>query len=143
MKKIFTLFLAVAVFFGAGGFLHPDEVSAKKSYRSGTKSYQPAGTSQNKNSSFNNSDASKVNKSTSSPLSTAKKSSGGFMKGLLFGGLAGMLLGGMLGNLGSFGAILGLLVNVLFVFAAIMIIVRLYRFFKKKRNLRESESWRR
>src|SRR5690606_15196258 len=67
----------------------------------------------------------------SSDLSTgsaATTKSGGlfggssFMKGMMLGGLAGLLFGGMFANMGAFGEIFGLLINIAAIVAIFMII---------------------
>lgn len=56
------------------------------------------------------------------------------MKGLMIGGLAGMLFGGMFGNMGAFGEILGLMVNLLAIFAIIMLIRVAFVYLRSKKN---------
>lgn len=141
------LFMAVALVFSAGAFVNVDHADAKgkKSYNSGTKNFQP-GNNQNSNISKDSNSNSGVNspaKNTAPTKNTATPSkSGGFMKGLLFGGLAGLMLGGLLGNMGGLGAILGLLINVLFVVVVIAVIRKLYVAYKTKQKEKESHVWK-
>lgn len=146
MKKILMLFMSMALVFSAGTFVNVDHADAKgkKSYNSGTKGYQPS-SKQNSNISNQNSNVNSPAKNTAPVKSTAapaKSKSGGFMKGLLFGGIAGLLLGGLINSLGSFGAILGLLINVLFIVMAIVVIRKLYVSYKKKKKEQEANVWR-
>jgi hypothetical protein len=59
---------------------------------------------------------------------------GGIMRGLLYGGIAGLLLGGLLGNLGFFGGILGLFINILAIVFLIFLIRKLIRYFRYRTN---------
>ncbi|WP_244266312.1 DUF2653 family protein [Listeria rocourtiae] len=93
-----------------------------KGYRSPSRSYRPNNNQVKRN---NNT----TNKATNNQ--TAKKSNRGFWGGLMFGGLAGLLFGSMLGNMGAFGDILALIINVI---AIILIIRLLIYFFQKWRN---------
>ncbi len=61
-------------------------------------------------------------------------SGGGLMKGLMIGGLAGMLFGGMFGGMGFMGEILGLMVNLLALFALVMVVVALFTYVRRKRK---------
>lgn len=56
------------------------------------------------------------------------------MKGLMIGGLAGMLFGGMFGGMGAFGEIFGLLINLLAIFAIIMLIRVAFVYLKSKKK---------
>ncbi|MFD0958912.1 hypothetical protein [Paenibacillus chungangensis] len=72
--------------------------------------------------------------------STAATKSGGLfggsslMKGLMIGGLAGMLFGGLFGGMGAFGEIMGLMINLLAIFAIIMLIRVAFVYLRSKRN---------
>lgn len=145
MKKLMAMMLAVAVMFGAGGFVPVDHADAK-GYKSGKRSFQPTQPSQNtpapNQSQFNNSNSVKTPAKNTAPA-PAQKSTGGFMKGLVFGGLAGLLLGGLLGNMGALGDIIGLLVNVMFVVLIIGIVRKLYTTYKQRKQEKEADAWRR
>ncbi|MDQ6418133.1 hypothetical protein RB620_01660 [Paenibacillus sp. LHD-117] len=56
------------------------------------------------------------------------------MKGLMIGGLAGMLFGGLFGSMGAFGEIFGLMINLLAIFAIIMLIRVAFVYLKSKKN---------
>lgn len=56
------------------------------------------------------------------------------MKGLMIGGLAGMLFGGLFGGMGAFGEIMGLLINLIAIFAIIMLIRVAWVYLKNKKN---------
>ncbi|MHA6483986.1 hypothetical protein ACX1C1_19010 [Paenibacillus sp. strain BS8-2] len=58
----------------------------------------------------------------------------GLMKGLMIGGLAGMLFGGMFGSMGAFGEIFGLMINLLAIFAIIMLIRVAFVYLKSKKK---------
>lgn len=55
------------------------------------------------------------------------------MKGLMLGGLAGMLFGGMFGT-GAFSQIFGLMINLLAIFAIIMLIRVAFVYLRSKKN---------
>jgi predicted lipid-binding transport protein (Tim44 family) len=61
-------------------------------------------------------------------------SGGSLMKGLMIGGLAGLLFGSMFSGLGAFGEILGLMINLLAIFAIIMLIRVAFVYLRSKRN---------
>ena len=137
-KKLLVFFVAFALIFSPGGLFEHQEVDAKKSYKSGTKSFTPT-----KNDSNMNSTTNKPSTNTPANSTPAKPaSSGGFMKGLLFGGLAGMLLGSMFGE-GMLGAIFGLLINILVIAAVIFLVRKIYVYFKNQRNPRDIQDSRR
>ncbi|REK77160.1 hypothetical protein [Paenibacillus paeoniae] len=58
----------------------------------------------------------------------------GLMKGLMLGGLAGMLFGGLFGGMGAFGEILGLLINVMAIFAVILLIRVAWVYLRNNKN---------
>ncbi|MBC1475503.1 DUF2653 family protein [Listeria grandensis] len=94
-----------------------------KGYRSPSRSYRPNNNQVNRS---NN-----TNKATNNQATKSKNSNRGFWGGLLFGGIAGLLFGSMLGNMGAFGDIFALIINVI---AIILIIRLLIYFFQKWRN---------
>lgn len=146
MKKLMAMMLAVAVMFGAGGFVPVDHADAK-GYKSGKRSFQPTQPSQNtpsqNQSQFNNANTVKTPAKNTAPAPVAKKSTGGFMKGLMIGGLAGLLLGGLIGDMGVLGQILGLFVNILCVILIIGIVRKLYTTYKQRKREKEANAWRR
>ncbi|MFY0758195.1 hypothetical protein AB1K32_04855 [Metabacillus dongyingensis] len=97
-------------------------VSAK-SFKGGKRRYNP-------NSNYNQRDAPRSNFSTR----RNNPARGGIMRGLLYGGIAGLLLGGLLGNLGFFGGILGMFINLFALLLFIFIIRKLVRFFTHRVN---------
>lgn len=141
MKKVMAMLLAVAVMFGAGGFVAVDHAYAK-GYKSGKSSFQPSksSTPQTNQSQFKNSTNTSTPTKNTAPAATQSK--GGFMKGLIAGGLAGMLFGGLLGNMGALGSILGLLVNVLAIMLIVGIVRKLYMAYKERKREKEANVWR-
>lgn len=131
---IIMMACAVAFSFSAVG------VADAAKYKSPKKSYSPSNTTQTPNSGVNKNEpaASKqTTNGTTNPTTATKPgffSGGGFMKGMLIGGLAGMLFGGLFGNMGMLGNILGLLVNIMAIFAVIAIVVKLVQYFRDKRK---------
>ncbi|MCF3942848.1 hypothetical protein [Oceanobacillus alkalisoli] len=148
MKKMIVALCAIALVFSPiGDFVFQDAgttVEAKR-YKSGKKSFNPSNGSinSNNNNSFfqNNKKDSTVNKSATKQNTNNKGGmmSGGLMKGLMLGGLAGLLFGGLLGNMGILGSLLGLIINGLAIVFLISIAMKIYQFFKKKK---EANVWR-
>lgn len=131
MKKwVLVLMACFAVF----AFSAPQDVDAKAKggFKSGNKSYAP--TKPADNATKSDSGATKSTNPTT-PATAAKPgffSGGGFMKGLMIGGLAGMLFGGLFGGMGFLGNILGLLVNIMAIFALIMLVRFVYVYFRDR-----------
>ncbi len=70
-----------------------------------------------------------------------KASNGGFLKGMLLGGLGGLLLGSLFAGLGPIGSILAFLVNAMLAAGVIIMIVKLFKHWKKRKQ--EQTVWRR
>ncbi|RKN86604.1 hypothetical protein [Paenibacillus ginsengarvi] len=107
------------------------DAKPKSSFNSGSKSYSPTKPSDN----VSKTDSGKATTNPTTPATASKPgffSGGGFMKGLMIGGLAGMLFGGMFGGMGFLGNILGLLINVIAIFALIMLIRVAYVYFRDR-----------
>lgn len=133
LKKLVLLFAmsVVLVFSPLGTTTYNTIVPAKyeqvseahaKGYRSPSRSYRP-------NNNQIKRDTTK--KATNNQATKNKSNNRGFLGGLLFGGIAGLLFGSMLGNMGAFGDILALIINVI---AIILVIRILIYFFQKWRN---------
>lgn len=135
MKKGFISIIALAVFLSLG-FGFSDTADAKRGggFKSPKQSYtqkKDTGTQQS------NTGATSTSGTKANTTGTATKSGGlfggsGFMKGMMIGGLAGLLFGGMFGNMGAFGEILGLLVNVAAIVAIFMIIIAAFTYVRRK-----------
>ncbi len=142
IKKLLSAMLVMTlVFTPVGGFLLGDQVTtvSAKGYKSGKKSFN---SNTNNNSSFFKKDDTQQKSSTITKSSkTTKSKTGSIMKGLFLGGLAGLLLGGLLSNLGILGSIIGLFINVIAIIAVIVIIRKVFTFFKKKRKEEEDTIW--
>lgn len=116
-KKTLAAVAAVGLLFSTAAPLI-DAVDAKPRYRSPSRSYTPAtprndATTQapKRSDQVNNGN---VNNRPGATPGTARPSFGGsLMRGLMIGGLAGLLFGGLFANMGAFGSILGLLVNLI------------------------------
>lgn len=61
-------------------------------------------------------------------------SGGSLMRGLMIGGLAGLMFGSLFAGWGAFGNILGLMINLLAIFAVIMLIRVAFVYLRSKRN---------
>lgn len=125
--------------FAAISFISPDSAEAK-GYKSGRKSYAPTQNdtvTQKQDSTVN---SSKVQQDSKAPA-TAKKS-GGFLKGMLLGGIGGLLLGSLFAGLGPIGSILAFFVNMMLMAGIVMIAVKLFKHWRKKKKQREMEAWR-
>lgn len=146
LKKVLASLLALTLVLAPAGNIIFDQATnhvSAKSYKSGKKSFNinKSKVQNNDKKSDTVSNSSKT-KDTATKSTATKSSSGGLMKGLLFGGLAGLLLGGLLGNLGVFGAILGLMVNVIAVIAVIVIIRKIVVTIKNRRKEQAEKQWR-
>ncbi|MTT33084.1 hypothetical protein GMB86_13815 [Terrilactibacillus sp. BCM23-1] len=136
MKKIAAAFLALTLVFtpiaSSFVFFEPNTASAK-GYRSGVKSFK----GNNNSGSFFNSNKSQRNNSTATRSNGSAFNRGGFMRGMFLGGLSGLLFGSMLANMGAFGQMAGLLINILAI-VAIIALIR-YIFFNRKRNRKNED----
>lgn len=99
----------------------------------------------NKNTTTNSSNLQDKKANTPKNQSAASKgtfSSGGFFKGLMLGGLAGLLFGGLLANMGIFGSILGLFINLLAIVILISIIRKIFVLIKHKKEKEAANPWK-
>lgn len=139
MKKFIGFLTAFMLMFAAISFISPDSAEAK-GYKSGRKSYSPTQNEtvvQKKDSTVN---SSKVQQDSKAP---AAKKSGGFLKGMLLGGIGGLLLGSLFAGLGPIGSILAFFVNMMLMAGIVMIGIKLFKHWKKKKKQQEMEAWRR
>ncbi|KRE25030.1 hypothetical protein [Paenibacillus sp. Soil522] len=130
MKKGFMVVLALALFFTLGFGQYAD---AKP--RGGLKSPKQSYTQTPKKSD----NVSQTNPGTKTGATTGTTKPGFFgggslMKGLMIGGLAGLMFGSLFSGLGAFGNILGLMINLLAIFAVIMLIRVAFVYLRSKRN---------
>ncbi|MFE5317301.1 hypothetical protein ACFQ88_01210 [Paenibacillus sp. NPDC056579] len=140
LKRLSIIMMAFVIAFsfsatGAG-------VADAKGYKSSKKSFNPSSnTTQTPNSGVNKADPAAATKTpgATNPTTATKPGffSGGLMKGLLIGGIAGMLFGGLFGNLGMLGNILGFLINMMAIFAVVVLVIRLVHYFREKRKFKE------
>jgi predicted lipid-binding transport protein (Tim44 family) len=134
MKKGILTMLALAVFFAFSA----SAVDAKP--RGGIKSPKQSFTQTPAKPADNvtqSNPGSKSTGSTTGATTTANRgffSGGSFMKGLMIGGLAGLLFGGLFGNLGFFGDLLGLIVNVFALFVLFAVIRAVFVYFRNRRR---------
>lgn len=141
MKKGFFVMLALTVFLALGlGFSDTADAKRGGGFKSNKQSFtqKKDSTTQQSNSGATSGTA---NKSTTSGTGTAATTKSGglfggssFMKGMMIGGLAGMLFGGMFGNMGAFGEILGLLINVAAIAAIFMIIMAAFKYLRNNKK---------
>jgi predicted lipid-binding transport protein (Tim44 family) len=134
MKKGFLVMTALALFFTLGFGQYAD---AKP--RGGMKSPKQSFTQTPKKTDNVNQTSTGTKTGTTTGATTATKkpgffSGGSLMKGLMIGGLAGLLFGSMFSGLGAFGEILGLMINLLAIFAIIMLIRVAFVYLRSKRN---------
>lgn len=84
------------------------------------------------------SDANKNNGAAAGTGAAAKKpgffSGGSLMKGLMIGGLAGLLFGSMFSGMGFMGEMFGLMINLLAIFALILLVRALFVYIRSKRK---------
>lgn len=130
MKKGFMVFMAVALFFTIGFSQYADAKPRGGGIKSPKQSYTQTPKKDN---------ASQSNSGTKAGTTAGTKKTGGFsggglMKGLMIGGLAGLMFGSLFSGLGAFGNFLGLMVNLLAIFAVIMLIRVAFVYLRSKRN---------
>lgn len=129
-KKLSVLLVAITVLFAATA---PAIVDAK-GVKTGKRSFNS--NTQKSNVTNNSTNTTKTPGSTT----TTKPgffSGGSFMKGMMVGGLAGLLFGGLFGGMGFMGEILGLMVNLIAIFALIVLVMKIVDYFKKRRKPEE------
>jgi len=143
MKRWLALFLIFALVLSPFGF--GDHVAdAKRMYKSGIKSFDGTSTIP-KNNVQNN--ISKTNTVPQAPVTTGKTATatkGSFVKGMIMGGLAGLLLGSLIDDLGFFGTLLALFINLLFIVLVIFFIRKFILYMKKLNKEKEKDynPWR-
>ncbi|MWC28151.1 hypothetical protein [Paenibacillus sp. MMS18-CY102] len=130
-KKALALFMVFTLL-----FVVVTETADAKPRRS-VKSPKQGYTQTPKKDTNNVSQSNPGNKSGSAANTTAKRgffSGGSFMKGLMIGGLAGLLFGGIFSNMGFFGNLIGLLINVFAIFALFALVRAAIQYFRRNRN---------
>lgn len=127
MKKgLLTLLVFAVTMTLSFGFL-ADSADAKRGggkFKSNKQSFTQQKDT-NKSDSAATSQTNRNNTSTGAAQTTKSGSmfgNSGFMKGMIFGGLTGLLFGSMFANMGAFGEIFGLMINLLAIFAIFMVI---------------------
>lgn len=137
-KGLITLLVFAVTLTLSFGFL-ADSADAKRGggFKSNKQSFtqQKTDTKQSDKASATQSST----KNTSSSAQTPKQgglfgNSGGFLKGMAIGGLAGMLFGSMIGNMGGFGEIFGFMINLLAIFAIVMVIRALWTYVRNSKK---------
>lgn len=139
-NKWLTIVITSLFLFGMTVTTMIDVVDAKGrgSFRSGVKKYKPNPNKFNSSNSANRANRSNDTK-TSNTMTTQKRGffgDGSLMRGLMIGGIAGLLFGG-LSNLGFFGNILGVMINV---FTLLLLISLVIFIIQKLKNRRKSST---
>ncbi|GBG11922.1 hypothetical protein B1748_18065 [Paenibacillus sp. MY03] len=132
MKKGFIVMVALTLIFAFG---FGQVADAKRG--GGFKSPKQSITQPKKDSATQSNPGAKTGAAAGTAGTAAKGGlfgGSGLMKGLMIGGLAGMLFGGMFGSMGAFGEIFGLLINLLAIFAIIMLIRVAFVYLKSKKK---------
>ncbi|WP_238404399.1 MULTISPECIES: hypothetical protein [Paenibacillus] len=131
MKKGFMVMLALALFFTLGFGQYADA----KPRGGGIKSPKQSVTQNPKKSeNVNQSNPGTKAGTTAGTTKPGFFSGGGLMKGMMIGGLAGLMFGSMFAGMGAFGNILGFMINLLAIFAIIMLIRVAFVYLRSKRN---------
>lgn len=130
LKRLMLLMMVFTVFFT---FTAPDFADARRGgFKSGTRSYNPTPKKPSQ-SEYQNTTGSRTGTQAGTPTTDRGFFSGGsFMRGMMIGGLAGLLFGGLFSNMGFFGNLLGLAVNLLAIYVIIVVAMALYRRFKNQ-----------
>ncbi|GIP48243.1 hypothetical protein J53TS2_18340 [Paenibacillus sp. J53TS2] len=131
LKRVMLLMMAFTVFFT---FTAPDFADARRGggFKSGPRTYKPT-PKKPAQSEYQNTTGNRTGATTGTPTTNRGFFSGGsFMRGMMIGGFAGLLFGGLFGNMGFFGNLLGLAVNLLAIYVIIIAVTATYRRFKKQ-----------
>ena len=147
-KKIAAAFLVLTVLFNtAAPFM--DDADARR-YRSPVRTFTPDAPKQTAPKTDARADSGAVNRAdtansgtlnrTGTPASTAPAAAGrplpglggGFLQGLMLGGLAGLLFGSLLAEMGGFGALFGLLLNVFAIYLLIVLLRNVAQLFRNR-----------
>lgn len=132
MKKITAWLVVFSLLFSIAAPLM-DDAEARGRYRSPARTYDPGvPRTPNRTDGINNRAPQRA-----APPAAAAPGRGGFgrgvfgglLGGLMLGGLAGWLFGGILPGLGAFGALLGLVINLLALYVLFLIIRNIVRMF--------------
>lgn len=149
MKRVLMVVMAFTLLFAT---VTPDFADARRGggFKSGRQGFTT--TPKQSNTQQSNTQQSNVNRNdntrngsattTGTAANTGNRgffSGGGLMRGLMIGGLAGMMFGGLFGGMGMLGNILGLMINMLAIFAIVGLAMSLYQSFKRRREERERE----
>ncbi|MHC5251251.1 DUF2653 family protein [Listeria kieliensis] len=136
MKKFISILLAAGLVFSPlGGTVSNMVLPTKyeqvkeadaRGYRAPMRSFK----SNNNGINRSNVNRSQMNKNMMGRGKNSFFNGRGLMGGLMLGGLAGLLFGGLLSNMGVFGNIFGLIINLL----AIFLVIRLIMFFFQRRK---------
>lgn len=134
MKKGMLVMIALSLFFVLG---FAEVADAKRG--GGFKSPKQSFTQTPKKDNVSQTNPGSAKSGAATGTGTAARSGGlfggsGFMKGMMLGGLAGLLFGGMFAGMGAMGEIFGLLINLLAIFAIIMLIRVAFVYLKSKKN---------
>jgi predicted lipid-binding transport protein (Tim44 family) len=113
-----------------------DSADAKRSFRSGTKTFTktPAKSDTSVNSGTTARSSTNTTGTAASSANRGMFGGGSFLKGMMIGGLAGLLFGGLFANMGFMGELLGLMINVLAIVALIAIVRAVFASIRKKRD---------
>jgi predicted lipid-binding transport protein (Tim44 family) len=140
-KKMFALFVTFSLLFGTVAPLI-DSADAKPRYRSPSKSYKPDAAKDSPQRTDNVNNGAATTKPGATAPGTRSPFGGGLMKGLFLGGLAGLMFGGLLAGLGGLGPILGLLINVIALFALFVLVRKAVRYFMNRNRNHPRDDYR-
>jgi len=154
LKKIMAALIAITFIMSPIGDLilsdHGKTVEAR-GYKSGRKSFnnnnynrtqRPAVDKRKENNSSYNKSQNTTNKTKSTAGKKRGFFSGGLMRGLFIGGLAGLLFGGIFANMGAFGSLLGLLINVIAIVFVFNIVRSIFAAIRTKKRNKDTQPWR-
>ncbi|GIN91637.1 hypothetical protein J6TS1_15980 [Siminovitchia terrae] len=143
MKKIITALLTATLLLSpVGNLVFQDHVTTveAKGYKSGKRSFNM----KNNQSNFQQKQKQESPKTNSNKQQTNPKGgffSGGLMKGLMFGGLAGLLFGSLFANMGAFGSLLGLIVNLAAIYILFVVIRKVFTALTRQRRREDTGPW--
>ena len=134
-KKFVAVFMAFTLLFVLVN--QTADAKPRRSIKSPKQSYTQTPKTDNNVSQTNPGTKTGTTTGTAGKTTTANRgffSGGSFMKGLMIGGIAGLLFGGLFSNMGFFGDLIGLFMNIIAIIALIALVRFAIRYFRDRRH---------
>lgn len=140
-KKLSVMLLSAMLVFSFVGVDFADAKGYRSPKRSISTPAKPSNNATTPGAQTPNTGAVKQPAASTTPAggtAAAPKRGGFFGGGLMTGLFAGMLFGSLFAGMGAFGNILGLLMNVLIIFAIIMAVRKLFAYFRNRNRYNDN-----